>query len=252
MISRPKQRHLAKTPVDEPPEPSLAVTAEQTWLEKAGRRSLTKRLFDLCLIAIFLPLLIPVALLVGLWIKVVSPGKLFFTQERVGFRGKRFVVYKFRSMHQGAATQSHENHVSELAASDKPLTKLDALGDDRLISGGALLRSTGLDELPQLFNVLRGDMSLVGPRPCLPSEYSHYSADQRERFSALPGLTGYWQVNGKNQTTFSEMVALDVHYARNQSRFLDVGILLRTPFAILKQMCAARKVGRQTSKPVSD
>lgn len=112
--------------------------------------------------------------------------------------------------------------------SDSPMTKLDAAGDPRLIPFGRIFRATGLDELPQLFNVIRGEMSLVGPRPCTPKESEHYTAHQQERFNAPPGLTGYWQVNGKNKTTFREMINMDIHYANKMSMGLDIRILLKT------------------------
>lgn len=115
------------------------------------------------------------------------------------------------------------------------MTKLDVSGDTRLIRGGSLLRATGLDELPQLINVWRGDMSLVGPRPCVPYEYEMYGADQKQRFTVLPGLTGLWQVSGKNKRTFDEMVQLDVYYAKNQSFKWDIQILIQTGPAILVQ-----------------
>jgi lipopolysaccharide/colanic/teichoic acid biosynthesis glycosyltransferase len=113
-------------------------------------------------------------------------------------------------------------------ATNEPMTKLDSRGDTRLIPFGRLLRAAGLDELPQLINVLRGEMSLVGPRPCLPSEYDRHLPWQRDRFRTLPGLTGLWQVSGKNQTTFSEMIDLDMQYVRTQSPLLDLKILLKT------------------------
>jgi lipopolysaccharide/colanic/teichoic acid biosynthesis glycosyltransferase len=124
------------------------------------------------------------------------------------------------------------------------MVKLDAQRDPRLIPLGAFLRSSGLDELPQLLNVLRGEMSLVGPRPCIPYEYELYDAWQRRRFEAVPGLTGLWQVSGKNQTTFPEMIALDIRYAETCSLWLDLEIILRTPVALwqqLQQNRAARK-----------
>lgn len=119
------------------------------------------------------------------------------------------------------------------------MVKLDLLCDSRLIPGGCLLRAAGLDELPQLLNVLRGEMSLVGPRPCLPQEFAYFSEQQRERFKALPGLTGSWQVSGKNESTFSEMNAMDIHYVQRASFVMDLGIMLRTPSVLIHQMSQA-------------
>src|SRR5208337_4939378 len=127
-------------------------------------------------------------------------------------------------------------HLEQLIQTDRPMTKLDASGDPRIISFGRLLRATGLDELPQLINVLRGEMSLVGPRPCLPYEYNKYQRWQKERFDTLPGLTGLWQVGGKNKTTFTEMICLDIRYARTRTLWLDLEILLKTFPAIVVQV----------------
>ncbi len=199
-----------------------------------------KRPLDLGCIALALPVLLPVLAVVTAWIRVTSGGSVFFRQKRVGRGGEQFTIYKFRSMVENADTGSHASHVAELLTSDEPMTKLDSLGDDRFIPGAGLLRSTGLDELPQLINVIRGEMSLVGPRPCLPEEFAHYDREQRERFGVAPGLTGYWQVSGKNRTTFTEMVALDVHYARNRSLWLDLQIIALTPWALLVQVFESR------------
>ena len=130
----------------------------------------------------------------------------------------------------------HKNYLKDLIHSAAPMTKMDAKGDSRLIPLGALLRSTGLDELPQLINVLRGEMSLVGPRPCIPYECEDYLPWQMERFDTLPGLTGLWQVNGKNKTTFNEMMNYDITYARTKSLFLDLRIMAKTIPALISQV----------------
>jgi lipopolysaccharide/colanic/teichoic acid biosynthesis glycosyltransferase len=120
------------------------------------------------------------------------------------------------------------------------MIKLDAT-DPRLILGGRFLRAVGLDELPQIFNVLKGEMSLVGPRPCTVGEFERYAPEQRARVNALPGMTGLWQVNGKNQTTFREMIEMDIFYSRNISFSLDLKIILRTLPAILGQLSDAAR-----------
>jgi lipopolysaccharide/colanic/teichoic acid biosynthesis glycosyltransferase len=140
----------------------------------------------------------------------------------------------------------HARHLSQLMDSNVPMKKLDSAGDPRLIRYGLLLRSLGLDELPQLLNVLRGEMSLVGPRPCVQYEYEQYDIRARQRFAAVPGLTGLWQVNGKNRTTFQEMIDFDVFYAQHKSLGLDLKILLRTLPAVISQ---TRDVTHE-SKPV--
>jgi len=190
-------------------------------------------------------------IVIVLWVRMVSSGPALFRQERVGQNGKRFVLYKFRSMKMNAGTSRHETYLRHLVRSDSPMIKLDLLCDSRLIPGGCFLRAAGLDELPQLLNVLRGEMSLVGPRPCLPQEYAYFSERQRERFAALPGLTGSWQVSGKNQTTFSEMNVMDIRYVRQASLGLDLSIMMRTPAALLVQMCQAFQQGRSSIRTVS-
>jgi lipopolysaccharide/colanic/teichoic acid biosynthesis glycosyltransferase len=135
-----------------------------------------------------------------------------------------------------AETLSHETYLQQLMISDTPMTKLDCKGDPRLILGGKFLRATGLDELPQIFNVLRGEMSVVGPRPCTVNEFELYSAADRERVNAVPGLTGFWQVNGKNNTTFRQMVEMDIFYSKNISLWLDLRIIARTLPVIMGQL----------------
>jgi len=195
-----------------------------------------KRILDITCILLSLPVWLPIMILVTLWIKLVSPGAIFFRQERVGYRQRRFMISKFRTMKVNAETQSHERHMEQLIEANCPMRKLDVSGDPRIIPGGRILRAMGLDELPQLFDVLRGEMSLVGPRPCTPHEFKCYQVWQRERFNAAPGLTGFWQVNGKNKTTFVEMIKMDIYYARNMSLCLDLTIMLRTPPTILAQV----------------
>ena len=200
-----------------------------------------KRALDVAVIIIALPLLLPLAVLIGLVIWLVSTGPILFKQERVGHRGKRFMCYKFRTMKVGAETASHQWHLNQLMTSNAPMVKMDAQGDPRVIPGGSLIRSSGLDELPQLINVLFGEMSLVGPRPCVPYEYENYLPEQKERFSAAPGLTGLWQVSGKNKTTFAEMIKLDIAYSKRQCLWLDLKIMLKTIPALLEQVWDNRK-----------
>jgi exopolysaccharide production protein ExoY len=209
---------------------------------------------DVTCILLSLPIWLPLMICVVVWIKMVSPGPIFFRQERLGFRGRRFMIFKFRTMEVNVETQSHELHLEQLISADCPMTKLDASGDPRIIFGGRILRATGLDELPQLFNVLRREMSLVGPRPCMPHEFQRYKTWQKERFNAMPGLTGYWQVNGKNKTTFTEMIEMDIHYARSLSVWWDLAILLKTFPAIIAQILESRipaRIWRVRGKDVS-
>ena len=158
------------------------------------------------------------------------------------------MIFKFRTMKVNVETQSHERHLEQLIHGDRPMTKLDASGDPRIIPGGGILRAMGLDELPQLINVLRGEMSLVGPRPCTPHEFARYQVWQHERVNAPPGLTGYWQVNGKNKTTFTEMINMDIFYTKNMSLWLDLTIMVKTFPALMSQLIETRIARRVRSE----
>jgi exopolysaccharide production protein ExoY len=209
---------------------------------------------DLTCILLSLPIWLPLMLLLMLLTRIASPGPVFYRQKRVGLGGRHFLIWKFRTMKLSAETQTHERYFEELMRSDCAMTKLDAVGDSRLAPFGRILRASGLDELPQIFNVLCGEMSLVGPRPCLPNEFAKYEPWQRERVNALPGLTGYWQVNGKNKTTFSEMIAMDLFYFHNMSFVLDLKIMLKTVGAIAGQLSEFHQAARhrlQAEKPRS-
>jgi len=198
--------------------------------------SLWKRALDLFCLLVALPTLLPLMLGIALLIKVVSPGPIFFMQDRIGYLGRRFRMYKFRTMRVNAETSTHKEHLKTLINSDAPMTKMDAKGDPRIIPFGRILRSSGLDELPQLINVFKGEMSLVGPRPCTPYEYEQFQPWHKQRFKALPGLTGLWQVSGKNRTTFSQMIELDIRYATSWSLWMDLRIIALTVPVLLGQV----------------
>jgi lipopolysaccharide/colanic/teichoic acid biosynthesis glycosyltransferase len=210
-----------------------------------------KRILDIACILISLPVWLPVMIFLAVWVKLASPGPILFRQERVGYRGKRFMILKFRTMKVNVETQSHERYLDQLIHGNRPMTKLDASGDPRIIRGGRLLRAMGLDELPQLFNVFRGEMSLVGPRPCTPHEFGRYQGWQQDRVNAPPGLTGFWQVNGKNKTTFTEMINMDIFYTKKMSLGLDLVILLKTFPAILAQVIETRTASRARAQASS-
>jgi lipopolysaccharide/colanic/teichoic acid biosynthesis glycosyltransferase len=192
-----------------------------------------KRVLDITCVLLALPVLLPVGILISLFIKLVSPGPAFFRQQRVGIRGKKFMCLKFRTMKVNADTSVHQAHLKSLMSSNQPTRKLDCAGDKRLIFGGVFLRSLGVDELPQLINILRGEMSLVGPRPCTPYEYDLYLPRHKIRCEAPPGLTGLWQISGKNKTTFEEQIDLDLYYVKHKSLWFDVKIIFLTVPAIL-------------------
>jgi len=209
-----------------------------------------KRLVDLTCILVTLPVWLATMGLVSVWIHFVSPGPLLYRQERVGYRGRRFMILKFRTMHVNAETTCHEGYFEKLMQADCPMTKLDICGDARLIRGGRILRAIGLDELPQIFNVVRGEMSLVGPRPCTPHEFERYLPEQRPRVNAPPGITGYWQVNGKNKTSFSQMIRMDIYYGEHMSVLMDLMIILKTLPAIAMQVgeTVTRKTGAKINR----
>jgi lipopolysaccharide/colanic/teichoic acid biosynthesis glycosyltransferase len=196
---------------------------------------------DITCILLALPFWLPLMILLILVTRIASPGPIFYRQERVGLGGRHFSIWKFRTMKVSAETQTHEHYFRELMAVDRPMTKLDAYGDPRVAPFGRFLRASGLDELPQIFNVLCGEMSLVGPRPCTPNEFAHYEQWQRARVNGLPGLTGQWQVNGKNKTTFNEMIMMDLFYLENMSILLDLKIMLKTGAVIAGQLLESRK-----------
>ena len=178
---------------------------------------LWKRVLDLLGATTGLVLFSPVIIFLPLYIKLVSPGPVFYSQTRVGFRGREFRFWKFRTMHVDTRTKVHNDYLIKLIKSDSPMIKLDDKNDPRIIPGGKVLRKACLDEIPQFFNILKGDMSLVGPRPCLPYEAKEFLQWHKYRFDINPGLTGLWQVSGKNKLTFRQMLQLDIQYSRNIS-----------------------------------
>jgi lipopolysaccharide/colanic/teichoic acid biosynthesis glycosyltransferase len=204
--------------------------------------SACERALDIACALVGLTVLAPVFLAAALLIKLVSPGPVFFRQVRIGQGGRPFLLWKFRTMATDADTSIHQNHVTRLIkgtgsngeTAPQPMAKLDH--DPRVIPLGSVLRGACIDELPQLINVLRGEMSLVGPRPPIPYEVRDYLLWQRRRLDAIPGLTGLWQVSGKNRLTFDEMARLDIQYSRRRSVWMNIKIMLRTPRVILQEI----------------
>jgi exopolysaccharide biosynthesis polyprenyl glycosylphosphotransferase len=199
-----------------------------------------KRTFDLMFSALAIVLLFPLWLLLAVLIKLDSRGPVFYTQERVGMDGRLFLLYKFRTMIPDADPELHREYQrafiagraeANLGDAQKPTYKLFA--DPRITRVGKFLRRTSLDEVPQLLNVLMGDMSVVGPRPPIPYEVEAYELWHRKRLDMKPGLTGLWQVSGRNRLPFEEMVRLDLFYIENWSLLLDLKIIVRTGFVML-------------------
>jgi lipopolysaccharide/colanic/teichoic acid biosynthesis glycosyltransferase len=213
-----------------------------------------KRCMDIALSAPFLIISLPLLLLIALLIKLDSPGPVLFRQERVGVRKRSidgedrwelgtFIMYKLRTMYHNVNPSVHQQFVKALIQNHVPeverlrhngATVVNKLGNDgRITRIGRILRKTSLDELPQLLNVLKGEMSLVGPRPPLPYEVAEYEPHHCRRLGTIPGCVGLWQVSGWLTLGFEDMVAIDVWYVRHQSLWLDVKILLKTVPAVL-------------------
>jgi lipopolysaccharide/colanic/teichoic acid biosynthesis glycosyltransferase len=183
----------------------------------------------------------PLLALIALLVRLTSPGPILFRQVRVGMKMKPFTMLKFRTMHVNADPAIHQEFVTRFIRSEVPSpdsgeqAMFKLVADPRVTPIGRLLRRTSLDELPQLWNVLRGDMSLVGPRPPLFYEVAQYEPWHLRRvMEAKPGITGLWQVSGRSRTTFDEMVRLDLTYARSRSLWTDLKILIATPGAIIR------------------
>ena len=191
--------------------------------------STLKRALDVFVAALVLLLTTPLWLVIVIAIKLDSPGPAIFVQERVGIRGRRFRFYKFRSMTKGADRMKAElRHLSEV---DGPVFKIRV--DPRVTRVGRFLRRTSLDELPQLLNILRGEMSLVGPRPPVPEEVAQYRPSDMIRLAVKPGLTCWWQVRGRSNVDFDTWMAFDREYVYGLSFLVDMQILVRTAWAVL-------------------
>jgi len=219
---------------------------------RVPRLPVWKRTLDVCVIVALSPALLFFGSFVAALVRLSSPGPVIFRQRRIGFQGREFTCLKFRTMRANAEADSHQSHTAHLIQAQAPLMKLDARHDPRLLPVGGFLRATGLDELPQLFNVLRGEMSIVGPRPCMPYEFELHKPWQRRRYNAVPGLTGLWQVSGKNRTTFDQMVQLDIKYGERLNLWLDLRIIAKTFPTLWKQCLEARAAKRNQTGAFSD
>jgi exopolysaccharide biosynthesis polyprenyl glycosylphosphotransferase len=201
-----------------------------SWLAVVNGSYLLKRLFDIVAAAILLVLLLPVLATVALLIRLESPGPILFRQTRVGRWGRLFTMWKFRSMYADA-----EARKAALMAQNEMdggvIFKMK--NDPRVTRVGRVIRKTSIDELPQLWNVLVGDMSLVGPRPPVPAEVDQYSLSDRRRLDVIPGITCIWQISGRSEIPFEQQVELDVQYIESQSLVTDIKILLKTVPALL-------------------
>jgi len=205
---------------------------------RLARRRLGKRAFDFGVATVCLFLLSPLLVVAWVLVRTTTRGKVIFRQTRIGRFGRPFVMYKFRTMYADSVDDNHREYVRKLLLEDQPpvggergLYKLES--DPRVTRVGRLLRRTSLDELPQLLNVIRGQMSLVGPRPALPWEAEMFGPSHHVRFLVPPGVTGLWQVSGRSRLTMRQGLDLDIEYVQKQSFPLDLAILIRTVRAVL-------------------
>lgn len=207
----------------------LAASPESKELSYPRWQLVLKRLLDLLVAAVLLVIISPLWLFIVLWIRLDSSGPAIFTQTRVGLWGEPYTIFKFRTM--------ISNADDLLKSKLKKVTNLEDFvfqekDDPRITRSGKFLRKTSLDELPQLLNILRGNMSLVGPRPEVPDIVRHYTPEQRLRLNVLPGVTGLAQVNGRSELTLGETLAYDVEYVKRWSFWLDLSILGKTFFVV--------------------
>ena len=209
---------------------SQSVMKMKVWTATVKMSLFLKRFFDIVLSVLALLVLMPFFILLAILIKLDSRGPVFFVQDRVGRYGRHFRFYKFRSMYQGAELEKAKL-LSQNQSTDGVIFKMKK--DPRITRVGRIIRKTSIDELPQFFNVLFGDMSLVGPRPPLPSEVQKYTLEDRKRLNIKPGLTCLWQIKGRSDIPFKEQVRLDKEYIQAQSLKQDLLILLRTIPAII-------------------
>jgi exopolysaccharide biosynthesis polyprenyl glycosylphosphotransferase len=204
-----------------------------------GLNRAIKRAVDLVVALLLIVILSPLMAVIAALIKLTSRGPVLYVQERVGHNGQIFYFYKFRSMVVGADESGHRDVMAKIIGDNKPVEQdgqapVFKLKDDpRITRVGRLIRRFSIDELPQLFNVLMGDMSLIGPRPPIPYEVAMYRERHRRRLDAQPGITGLWQVSGRNRLSFEEMVTLDIHYIENWSLGLDIRIAFKTIWAVI-------------------
>jgi len=225
MTGYPELKELITEPASslvEDPSDSLVVERKRTF-------GIFKRFMDIAVASLILLLVLPVIPVIVILIKLDSPGPVLFRQKRVGKARREFDFFQFRSMHGGA-----ENVIASLrplSGVDGPVFKLKE--DPRITGTGRFLRRSSLDELPQLLNVLKGDMSVVGPRPNLPSEVSQYLPWQKRRLDVTPGITCYWQIAGRSHIGFQEWMRLDLEYIRSRSLVTDVKIMLKTIPAVI-------------------
>jgi lipopolysaccharide/colanic/teichoic acid biosynthesis glycosyltransferase len=192
-----------------------------------------KRTIDIIGALIGLIVFFPVFLIITVIIKMTSPGPVIFKQQRLGKNLRPFTFYKFRSMHHNCDTTIHQSYMQQFIKGNINSDYYKLIGDNRITPFGKFLRKSSLDELPQFWNVLKGDMSLVGPRPVIGYEVNNYKPDYFKRFDVLPGITGLWQINGRSQVSFDESIKMDLVYIDKQSIWFDIKILFKTVIVVI-------------------
>jgi exopolysaccharide biosynthesis polyprenyl glycosylphosphotransferase len=241
--SRQMDRAMSHEIFQEPPLPSNHLPSRSVvGIEKFLVRRLPcwKRIIDMVGSTIGLLLFSPVMLVVAVSIKLTSHGPILFKQRRVGFLGRTFTLLKFRSMNHDNNPEIHKQYTEHFIKNGMPMGKGEGQksiykieNDPRVTHVGRFLRKTSLDELPQFVNVLKGEMSLVGPRPPIPYEYMHYDIwHKRRAWEVKPGITGLWQIKGRSKATFDQMARLDLKYLKERSLWLDLKILIQTPWVV--------------------
>ncbi len=212
------------------------------WLNNAGQAA--KRIIDILSAIVLFAVTLPLFIITAILIKLDSKGPVIFGQKRIGKDKRYFKVYKFRSMYIDSSEDVHKEYIRKLMTAGLPesdnngkkIYKLTC--DPRITPVGRLIRKLSIDELPQIFNVLKGDMSMVGPRPAIPYELEYYDKLMQQRFRVKPGITGLWQVSGRSGTTYRQMTDLDVFYVKHWSIGLDLRIMLKTIVYIFNTACA--------------
>ena len=243
IMAEPTQNYLSPNQAKNSPDLEYAI---QTAKQHSSVKSITKRMIDVVAPAFGLMILSPILGMIAVLIKLDSPGPAVFKQKRVGLNGRLFYFYKFRSMYQDASSKKHKTYIKELIHGEpnshnipNKNGKVFKLADDeRVTRVGRIIRRTSLDELPQLVNVLKGEMSLVGPRPAITYEVEMYKDWYKRRLSVRPGITGFWQVGGRSERTFDEMVELDLEYIDKWSLLVDLEVLWKTIFVVIKRQGA--------------
>ena len=198
--------------------------------------TVSRRIFDLLFSTILLLLISPILVIISILIKLTSEGSVIYKQRRIGKDGKEFTFYKFRTMRVGSdKDNSRAEAMKNFIKAPGKLGEISkkVVNESNFTSIGKFLRKTSLDEVTQFFNVLKGDMAVVGPRPCLPYEYEHYDDWQKKRNEVLPGITGLWQVSGRSEVAHNEMIVMDLYYIRNASPWFDLQLIIKTVIIVL-------------------